>query len=284
MKSFIFYNPDHRKTDQTKIKALARALEKEQIAYAFITEKEQLLSLNKSLIWIFGGDGTLHHVLNVADTTANVFVFMGGGSGNDCLKNFEPVDVHKLLENYKTEKYSQIDLWQCNGVKFVNAGSVGFSAKVAQAANQGIVSAGFLKYALPVLRYLFFYNSEHYQIRINEQQQKDIALFLAAFGNGAFVGGGFNLFPGALMNDAMLDFLNIRNPSMAHRILYVLKVKNGKHKTLKICESAEIFKLLIRKTNYTEILYELDGETYHAKELRIEREKSGLKVLNSLIG
>lgn len=283
MNHFIFYNPGHRKTDWTKIKTLAHALEKEQIAYEFITEKEQLIALHHSLIWIFGGDGTLHHVLNLTDSITNVYAFMGGGSGNDCLKNFAPVEVYQLLKNYKNESFTKIDFWQCNGIKFINAGSVGFSAKVALAANRGIINSGFLKYALPVLRYLLFYRSEQYLLRTHKQSKQTV-LFLAAFGNGAFVGGGFRLFPNAAMNDDKLDFLTIQKPSLIQRILYVLTVKKGKHLRLKICESVQIDELTLSKAEGTEILYELDGETYRAAEMRIERVEKGLKVLNSLIG
>lgn len=281
MKSVIFYNPKYQKKDWDRITDLQQALKKSNIECLLTGDSKQLASIQNSLIWIFGGDGTLHHVINSSDTTGNYFAFMGGGSGNDCLKNFSRETIHQMIGKYKSGQFTNLDLWQCNGIKFINAGSVGFSAKVADSANRGIINFGFLKYAIPVLQHLPVYRVKSYEMQTKKRSDTRL-LFLAAFGNGAFVGGGFNLFPGAVLNDNELNFITIDKPTLLQKIRYLLKVKKGKHLSLPVCTGEKVKELLIKSTNEQTIMFELDGEIYENKQLEINRCKEGLKVLNSL--
>lgn len=278
-KQIVFYSPDKATKLKQSIVDLEKEFTKRKIEFDTITQLTDLSQISNAVIWVFGGDGTLHTLVNQIKLNTNFVVMMGGGSGNDFLKNFKKETLTEYFNKLENVSFNAVDLWNCNGIKFINAGSVGFSATVAESANNGKVKSGFLKYAIPVMQHLLFHKALEVTLQLGTALESK-KIFLLGFGNGAFVGGGFNLFKGAVLNDSKLNLLSISKPTVLQKILYVLKAKKGKHLNLSVCKYQKVSALQIESKEG--LKYELDGEVYEANSMRIVLHNECLKVLNSL--
>ncbi|WP_317313079.1 diacylglycerol kinase family protein [Absicoccus porci] len=100
--------------------------------YAFQAQKEPIH------IYVCGGDGTLHEVINGVANTPNVYVsIIPIGTGNDFIKSFDALSIDDFLhlENYKDPIPMDIDLLKVNGEYAINTISFGFDVQVAKYAN-----------------------------------------------------------------------------------------------------------------------------------------------------
>jgi diacylglycerol kinase family enzyme len=90
------------------------------------------------------------------------------------------------------------------------------------------VLTGMPRYLAAVFSTLLRYRACEASVRADGEAWQ-VALFLAAIGNGTTSGGGFMLTPGALPDDGMLDLCCVRDLPL-HRILRVLpKTFSGGH-------------------------------------------------------
>lgn len=186
-----------------------------------ISLASQLMTHGYNQLVVFGGDGTLHEVVNGiirTDVRTHKDVTLGiipMGTGNDFIKSLDDFvagDIAGSVQRLKEGRIQTIDVGhvtittasgQTNRV-FLNDLGMGIYALVAAESLKITSVKGRLVYALAVLRALAAYRPVAAQFRAGTHNRHQHFL-LACVGNGRYQGAGFCLTPNALLDDALLD-------------------------------------------------------------------------------
>ncbi len=187
-----------------------------------------------------GGDGTVSDVMNGLMQAQNSDVRLGiipVGSGNDLAWNLgAPQDVAAAVQRLFTGSPVKIDLAYVENEygygRFAdNNIGVGFDATVVIETETITRLHGFPMYFLAVLRtILFFFNTPYLQMRFDDEEVAQEALFVA-FGLGRRHGGGFLITPDARHDDGLIDTCTVAPVSRPTMLRMLLKVMKGTHIT-----------------------------------------------------
>ncbi|GIV61197.1 MAG: diacylglycerol kinase [Rhodothermaceae bacterium] len=199
------------------------------------------------VLFVVGGDGTLHRVGNVlkglgASPDLGIISF---GTGNDYVRSLGlPRDPFRAIARMPHLQAVPVDggrvRWRGpagEGTRyFLNVSGVGFDAHVAGAASRLRPYLGRWAYAASVLTALRGRPEPVLRVREGTWEApgrvlfEGVVLFVSA-ANGAYAGGGMQLAPGADLRDGVLDLVIIRAAS-AMRILSVLpRAFRGRHES-----------------------------------------------------
>ncbi|MEW6523545.1 MAG: diacylglycerol kinase family protein [Bacillota bacterium] len=179
---------------------------------------------------VIAGDGTIHEAVNgLVDTGAKLCV-IPGGRGNDLARTMgiprEPRAAAALLWAGRT---SRIDLGRANGEYFFNVAGVGFDAEVAAAVNRGRVFVnGMVTYLVYVLKMLASYQPVEAYLTLDGRAWSQ-KVFMAAVGNGQYLGGGMKLAPSADPQDGLFDVVVAGDLTRPEAIQALARVYSGSH-------------------------------------------------------
>lgn len=194
-----------------------------------------------------GGDGTLKEVAAGVYGQANASVaHYPCGTGNDFIKHFGmPADTYRDLSLLLNGEPREIDVVDAGGDISVNICSVGFDAKICDAA-QRMKRLPFLKgpasYNFAVLTSLLGRIWGSFRVKVDgKKADGEYTILVAA--NGSHYGGDFLPVPEADVSDGVLDFLLVKKVSKAIVAKVVGKYKQGKYR-----EKMEYFTKLTGKT------------------------------------
>lgn len=170
-------------------------------------------------LFVAGGDGTLNRALRGLVTPAGqmpqmVIGLIPTGTGNDFAKALGlGEDAEAALDAFGARRAIAVDIGTVNGVPFINASAGGFVADVSQSVTEGLKDvAGKLAYLIGGARALL--GSEPFAARLNglpagvrlPQPTADwMDLRMFAVCNARFIGGGYPIAPGAVIDDGLVD-------------------------------------------------------------------------------
>ncbi len=216
-----------------------------------------------------GGDGTVSDVMNGLMQAQNPAARLGiipVGSGNDLAWNLGvPQDVATAVQRVFTGSPMKIDLAYVENEygygRFAdNNIGVGFDATVVIETETITRLHGFPMYFLAVLRTIFFFfNTPYLQMRFDEEEAAQEALFVA-FGLGRRHGGGFLLTPDARHDDGLIDTCTVNPVSRPTMIRMLLKVMKGTHVTSPFVTMRQNQKITIKSDAPLPI--HVDGEMF----------------------
>ena len=109
------------------------------LEHATFIAKKYALSNEPVHLFVCGGDGTLHEVINGCAEKENVTIsVIPIGTGNDFVKYFEDLKREDFLNlaNYSEPEYIDCDLKKVNGEYSINTVSFGFDVEVAKQVNE----------------------------------------------------------------------------------------------------------------------------------------------------
>ena len=238
--------------------------------YAFQAQKEPIH------IYVCGGDGTLHEVINGVANTPNVYVsIIPIGTGNDFIKSFDALSIDDFLhlENYKDPIPMDIDLLKVNGDYAINTISFGFDVQVAKYANHmktKLPLKGIVPYYMGMLATLLHNSVQEYRLQIDDQRLSLQEYMFVVFCNGRFYGGGYQPCPDALLNDGWIDVCLIK-PVPKKMIIDMTKTyEQGKHIEFPEYVSLYQAKTIGMNTENQSIYGNLDGEVRELRNPTIE--------------
>lgn len=170
-------------------------------------------------VYVAGGDGTLNLVLRgLSSQEGGPSIPVGViplGTGNDFAKALDlGEDPVGALDVLTTPRIVDVDVGMLNGRPFVNTSAGGFIADVSEAVTEGLKdAAGKLAYLIGGARTLL--GTEPFSARLLVHGDGgpmpawdgaiDVQMFAAC--NARFIGGGYPIAPGALIDDGLLDVL-----------------------------------------------------------------------------
>lgn len=227
----------------------------------------------ENLLIVCGGDGSLHESLEGVVHTPTILTAYPMGTGNDFLKNFNPV---KSIDDFFDLEIQKIDTIRVNDFYALNSVSIGLDVDVVRYAN-------FLKskktwlgegsYLFSALKNIIQYQTYDLEILLEKDEEiyKDSGEFtLIALSNGQFYGGGFQNAPLANVEDGLLDVTIANKFSRKDLISLLLKYRNGKHMGEKGVFHQRFKKGTIQSLNQEELFLNADGEIYTNTEWAIE--------------
>ena len=177
-------------------------------------------------VYVVGGDGTLNGVMRglmIDGVMPQIPIgIIPTGTGNDFAKALGLGDVAEAaLEFLLDRRVVDVDLGMLNDRPFANTSAGGFIADVSGTVTEGLKDVtGRLAYVIGGARALF--GTEPFSARLFVDPQPDVPseptatleVQMFAVCNSRFIGGGYVIAPGALIDDGLLDVLVVPRMSM----------------------------------------------------------------------
>lgn len=241
MKTLIFINPASAGGKAIASKGdIASELDSLGVEYAIHitasledlvrTIKEKLDSDFLNFVAV-GGDGTLHHMVNVLAGSNKNLGIIPMGSGNDIATNLGiPSDIKKCCKIIKQQNVKKLDLGLINDSSYYLciAGS-GFDSEVNDLANNTKYPIkGPSKYTYSVYKTLLTFKSKEFTLTYDGREKQVYGMMIAA-SNMSSYGGGMKITPDASPEDGLFDVCIIKKMSKPHFIKIFPKVFEGKH-------------------------------------------------------
>lgn len=293
MKDVFIVNPKSGKNNQYElIKEIKEHFQGKRIIiektkgpeHATFIAKKYALSNEPVHLYVCGGDGTLHEVINGCAQKENVIIsVIPIGTGNDFVKYFENIKKEDFLNlaNYSNPEYMDCDLIRVNGEYSINTVSFGFDVEVARQVNElkkKMPTEGIIPYALLALVSLRKPICKEYKVQIDtEKLAKDNYGFLV-FANGKYYGGGFKPCPEANIADGWMDVCLISNVKRHQIVKLAKKYQEGTHTQYKNLVSMYQAKTVHIDTENEIIYANLDGEVKEFKNPTIEIVEKAIRL------
>lgn len=242
-------------------------------------------------IIVFGGDGTMHEVLNGMGNVKVPISFIPGGSGNDFARGIsletKPIKIiHNIITNNKKVTYSlgQYHLNKEVNRKFVNCIGFGFDAVVAKSANESKlkkqlnkIKLGKISYLIALIKQLFFYKPIQITVEMDGTPKTFSRCFLMTINNQPYFGGGMKINPLAKNNNKHFSVLVVDSIPKWKVLLLFGTVFTGKHIHFK---EVHTFKAHHVKVSATEkVPFQVDGETGLTDLCQIKKHENPIHVL-----
>lgn len=234
-------------------------------------------------IFTLGGDGTVSEAVNGLAQTGMLdevaIGFLPGGTGNDTTRSLgtpqDPVEAFDALVNGKV---AQIDLWNANGLYFINVFGLGLDTDLAGwAAKTKKILKGMPAYIAALLLTLFRFKYKKIRLTVDgKAMEREVVVLTAS--NGRFYGGGILVAPDALEDDGKLELVLINRVPKPRIPGLLAKYIAGRHiKEIKECEYIRAESIEIESA--MEIPCETDGEIETALPITIKRADKPIRVI-----
>ena len=171
--------------------------------------------MDRVIAW--GGDGTANEVAGPLIGTDVVFGLVRGGSGDGLARGLGlPADAYAALAVALGESVIPLDVGWLDDRHFLNVGSLGFDAAVADAFHHR-AGRGLVNYLMAGLGCLWRYRHATYALDLDGDVTEE-ERFLVAFANGREYGNGFVVAASADPTDGLLDVVIVGPGSIVRQI------------------------------------------------------------------
>ncbi|UWG95812.1 YegS/Rv2252/BmrU family lipid kinase [Dehalobacter sp. DCM] len=231
-------------------------------------------------IWIAGGDGTIHQVINLlikhnSDVPIGVYPV---GTANDFAYYFNFTDkIDEMTDILLQDNCTGCDIGVANGHYFLNVASLGFLIDVSQKTPVAIKrSFGVLAYYFKGVEELSKMRPVSVKIRSKEINSDEDVYFILIM-NGKSAGGFKKIAPLASMNDGLLDVYVFKSCPALELLPLVIKVLNGEHADSPYVDYFQTAELTIDCDDF--VGTDMDGERGFDFPLKVTVEPQKLKII-----
>ncbi|MEO0140663.1 MAG: diacylglycerol kinase family protein [candidate division WOR-3 bacterium] len=232
-----------------------------------------LLDAGAEVIACLGGDGTFREASEALAGTGVPMAILPCGRGNDLPrsvfgKKMSISDAIKIMREPK-ERVLDLGFLRSRELSFAFAVGMGFGfdARVAEGINRLRWLSGFPLYLASTLLAFRGFLPPRLGLEANGLRYEGHVLMSGA-GIGRFMGGGYMLFPGAEMDDGLLDTYLIEPVSFLRLAINIPKVMRGQHLTLPEVHHARAETVIYWLKEET--IAQADGEVFRAGPGKIE--------------
>lgn len=280
MKYIFIVNPESAKGNAMKIIGnIEKVCKQEHIEYEVCytlaqgdaTRLAQSYKDEENIIYAVGGDGTLSEVLNGVVGTKNKIGIIPAGSGNDFYRT--------VKELGKTEIESDVGV--VNGKYFLNIACVGIDAEVAN--NVPLMKKKNIKvknlYTASILYTFTHFKFKEIFFKSKEIEERNSFTILSIC-NGRYYGGGYNIAPGASLEDGTFEVYYTNKQKMLTIINLLLKLKKGKLEQDKRTNHFKTNNITV--TSEEPIRFNVDGETIENTKFEIKIIPKAIKIYHNV--
>lgn len=217
-------------------------------------------------VWISGGDGTLNFFINRYPEIKIPLAIFKGGTGNDfATELYGTLSVRQQVDKILSVQPRPIDAGLCNDTLFLNVTGIGFDGEVLKSMGFIRWLGGSVGYMVAIVKEIFFFREPLYTITgpgLNFEGK----LFLVTVANSGTTGGGFRVSPLSSVVDGQLDLITGKPLGILKRLLYLPRVKSGRHLGLSVVNhyKGEYFTIECKDSQPAQV----DGEMMVAKTFR----------------
>jgi diacylglycerol kinase (ATP) len=230
-----------------------------------------------------GGDGTWGNVAG-AILRSGQAVSLGlvpGGTGSDFAKSLGiPADDLAGCARIVREGHTRsIDVGRVEDHYFLNIAGFGFDVAVIEDSRDARLLRGPLLYLVCALRQLYRYPGLRLGLFVDGTFRGRERILMAVIANARIFGGGFQIAPGAVLDDGLLDGVVIRHAPLHRRLPLLVRLRQGGHEALPDVSTSRARSY--RLTFDAPPAYETDGELNQARanDLLVESVPRALRVL-----
>lgn len=258
-------------------------------------ELEKVQGLQIDLLFVIGGDGTIHEVVNALNDQEIRICYIPGGSGNDFSRGIgnykHPKEIIERAISESTEQTYWLGTYENeNGSpnKFLNCIGFGFDAAVVKRASKlslrkllSVLQLNQLVYLFALLRELISYKPREITIRYDNHERTFSRVLFATINNQPYMGGGMKINPDATNNSRTFSILVVDHISKWKVFLLFGTVFIGKHVVFKEVHTfkAEEVSISARET----IPYQVDGEYGELTTTTIKKYKYPIMIKGTKI-
>lgn len=189
------------------------------------------LSENTVLVAL-GGDGTVHHVGQVAVERQLRMGVIPAGTGNDFANNLGiPSDLSQCVQTLFSMREQPVDVLRVNGEITLNACGYGIDAEVVEfiESNASLKKAGKLSYAVAVPVVLWRHRPYSVELTIDGKHMSCQNVSLIVLSNAPTFGGGMRVTPQAIPTDGLMDVCVVSNLPKRTLIRLFPLIYSGRH-------------------------------------------------------
>lgn len=265
-----------------------------ELAEEFALEAQELAE--DVLVVAFGGDGTVHEVIDGIGESGYVRVgAVPSGTGNDFARGFtlfrKPSDLERYVYNPTGDSWMDLGRFssETGQYMFVNSAGIGLDAFIAHKVNQSKLKKTFNRFYLGQLTYSFFLFHCLFKFRrfkLTVQTESDTMTFenvwLATVSNQPYFGGGMKISPYSEPDDGQVELTVIHRLSVFKLLLMFGSVFIGTHTKMKevVQISGKSFCLQVDDVIHRHADGEYAGMTIPYQETRFEVKPARWKLAN----
>jgi YegS/Rv2252/BmrU family lipid kinase len=218
------------------------------------------------LVAVFGGDGTMHEVINGLMQLKNpsdidVMLFPCG-TGNAFDHDLNCLTEEEAVRRIIQRKKMKIDVMRIHSsnrkIFSFNVTGWGLVSQINRLAER-LRWMGDSRYTIAALISIFKNPSQRATIKINEHVFEDEFSFVLIC-NTKHTGKGMKMAPDAILNDGMVDVLMVRKVSFWKLLLLFPKIYSGKHIHSPLLQYIQTKKLEILCKDSSSVPLLVDGE------------------------
>lgn len=255
-----------------------------------ILKEMQEIKQAPRLLFVIGGDGTMHEVANALENKNIKIVYIPGGSGNDFSRGANiNTDTDQVIEQAITkEKEAQYSLSSyeidSKGKQyFINCFGVGFDAVVTKSAS-GLrvrkllykLRLNSLVYVFALLRELFFYQPIKVTAIIDGHEKTFHKVLLLSVNNQPYMGGGMKINPDAINNREEFSIIVVDSIPKWKVLFLFGTVFFGKHVHFKNVQLFKASEIIIKGEHH--LPFQVDGEYSELKQAIVKKSPSSLCI------
>lgn len=242
---------------------------------------------------VVGGDGTVHEAANGLlrsgpDPSAAVPVLgvIPAGTGNDFIKMVcSDGSRRRAYDIAAADSVRRFDVgrvtWAGGSEYFVNGMGLGIDVEVVRQIERVPRLPGVIRYFAGLIRALAIYKPVALRLELDDGEIEERVMIIAV-GNGACVGGGFRLCPGARPDDGRFDVCIVEEIGWIQIARVVPRILRGTHGGMRGVTLRQTAQARIEATGAAALFFQVDGELRQpagARWLQIELEREALPVL-----
>ena len=233
---------------------------------ATIIAKQYSNTLEQTIVYSVGGDGTLNEVVNGLALGTSMLGIIPAGTGNDFAKS---------LYDYK-QPIITVDLGKVNNKYFLNIVSWGIDANIANNVDimkEKNIPSNMVYYA-SILYTLFKYQG--CDISINSEGWQN-GITLLAVCNGKSYGGGISIAPNAKIDDGYLDIYLVDKLSKIKILFLLTELLKGNHEKYSCVHHLKARNIKISSNQ--PIICNIDGEMIKDNTFNVSIMENGINVV-----
>jgi len=218
------------------------------------------------VITAFGGDGTINSIAGAMEDSDKTLGILPGGSGNGLVRNLGiPLSWRKALDTLINGEDVLFDAGKLNDRIFLNVAGVGLDGLISKKFNLQSRYRGIMPYIYYGFKGYFEMPLFKVRIRMDDREQIEEEIMIAAFANFKQYGGKATIAPFASPTDNQLDLCILRKFSLLGGSLNMQRLLTGNIHKAPFYSSYKFKRLEIESLS-DELPSTIDGE-YGGEEL-----------------
>jgi diacylglycerol kinase (ATP) len=226
---------------------------------------------------VVGGDGMVHHAVQLLAHSATSLGIIPTGTGNDSARYFAipRTDPLAAADVVVAGRARVVDLGRAGSTYFLCVLSAGFDAIVNERANRMRWPTGQMRYNLATAAELRVFRPLTYHLTL-DGNTKHVEAMLVAVGNGPSFGGGLRITEGALLDDGLVDVVLFHPMPKTELVRAYPRLFRGTHTTHPAYEHHRVREVTVAGPP---VVAYADGEPVGPLPVTVTAAPSALRVL-----